>query len=360
MLKKAILTSAALGLLLTVAPAANAQCVAAVNGVVENECTTLFAGQTIDAGTVCTTLNGTNLDVTFTTTGGWELKEAHLWAGSALSDMPQTKKGNPKIGNFPYNSGDITGVTSQTFSVTLDSLGFECPADDTAYYLAAHAALQKDNGDGTYQTETGWGDGDPLVERGSWATAATFTLSCDCGGVSPETGKCETAYATTLGGGETGSDATSECFSDVGSSGCDDDEDGYNDALSNKWGWQIGPLSAGTYEYNLHAGGGQCDTGKGFKAGTATVYYDGSNLNVAYDVTAVGYELGATHVYAASTKSCTSAPGQFTIDGTSYKENFDDSCNLVHSTTGSASISGSIYVILHAEICPTGTACQGE
>jgi hypothetical protein len=169
MLKKAILTSAALGLLLAVAPAANAQCVTAVNGQTAEYCSTLFAGQTIDAGTVCSSVNNDNLDVTFTTTGGWELEEAHLWAGTQLSDMPQTKKGNPKIGNFPYNSGDITGATSHTFSVALLGLGFSCPGDDVTYILAAHAALRKDNGDGTFQTETGWGDGPNIVDRGSWA-----------------------------------------------------------------------------------------------------------------------------------------------------------------------------------------------
>jgi hypothetical protein len=358
MMRKLILSSAALSLVLALAPATSAQCVASDDSS-GTQCTTLFAGQTIDAGTVCMTVNGDNLDVTYTTTGGWELTEAHLWVGTALSDMPQTKKGNPKIGNFPYNSGDITGSTSYTFSVALESLGFSCPSDDTGYYVAAHAALRKDNGDGTYQTETGWGDGDPLVEKGSWATVSSVTLTCDCGSNPPVDGNCETAYATTLGGGQAGSDSVSQCFTDPGSSGCDDDEDGMNDALSNKWGWQIGPISAGTTEvYNLHAGGGKCDTGKGFLAGTATVTYDGSNLTVDYEVTEPGYELGATHVYAGNSKSCTSAPGQFTIDGGSGV--FDGSCNTVSFSTGSATISGDIYIIMHAEICPTGTACTDE
>jgi hypothetical protein len=110
-MRKAILAVAALGVLLAVVPAAVAQCVTGVNGQAGDTCTTLYAGQTIDAGTVCSSVNGDNLDVTFTTTGGWELEEAHLWVGTKLSDMPQTKKGNPKIGNFPYNSGDISGST---------------------------------------------------------------------------------------------------------------------------------------------------------------------------------------------------------------------------------------------------------
>ena len=153
-MKKMILISAAVGLLLTVALSANAQC---IEGGDESgtQLFTLYAGQTIDAGTVSVTVNGDNLDVTYTTTNGWELSETHLWVGLSITDMPQTRKGNPIPGQFPYVSGDITGATSYTSSVALGDLGFSCPGDDKNFLMAAHASLSRDNGDGTYQTETG-------------------------------------------------------------------------------------------------------------------------------------------------------------------------------------------------------------
>ena len=94
-----------------IAGAASAQCVVGDGGSA-TKCVDLIAGQSIDAGDICLTVNGTNLEVSYTTQDGWELEEAHLWTGTALADMPQTRKGNPKIGNFPHNSGDITGATS--------------------------------------------------------------------------------------------------------------------------------------------------------------------------------------------------------------------------------------------------------
>lgn len=86
---------------------------ACVNG---NSSWTLFAGQAIDSGTVSAEVVGSNLEVLYTTTNGWELTEAHLWVGSTKADMPQTRKGSPIPGRFPYNSGDITGVTSHTLA----------------------------------------------------------------------------------------------------------------------------------------------------------------------------------------------------------------------------------------------------
>ncbi|MGA1824192.1 MAG: hypothetical protein ACMUIP_05955 [bacterium] len=98
-----------------------AQCVSTIDGS-GVQCQALLAGQTIDAGLVCVEVVGTDLVVTYDTANGWELVETHLWVGDSLADMPQTKQGNPKIGNFPYNSGDITGATSYNVSISLDDL----------------------------------------------------------------------------------------------------------------------------------------------------------------------------------------------------------------------------------------------
>ena len=85
-------------------------------------CVTLLAGQTNNAGTVCFDDIDTDndyvidtLEVTYTTSNGWELVNANLWIGGALSGLPQTPSGNPIPGQFPYKSGDITGSTSYIF-----------------------------------------------------------------------------------------------------------------------------------------------------------------------------------------------------------------------------------------------------
>jgi hypothetical protein len=75
-------------------------------------CVTLLAGQTSPAGTVCSSIEGENVQVTYTTSNGWLLYGAHLWAGLNLASMPQTNSGNPKVGNFPYNAGTLAGVSS--------------------------------------------------------------------------------------------------------------------------------------------------------------------------------------------------------------------------------------------------------
>ena len=36
---------------------------------------------------------------------GWDIKQIHLWIGDTAEGYPQTNKGAPKIGNFPYVSG---------------------------------------------------------------------------------------------------------------------------------------------------------------------------------------------------------------------------------------------------------------
>ena len=63
----------------------------------------------------------------------------HLAVGDDLTDIPANKKGNPKIGNFPYASGDITGATEQGHLVPLCMLGLD-GADEVCEPVDAHIA----------------------------------------------------------------------------------------------------------------------------------------------------------------------------------------------------------------------------
>jgi hypothetical protein len=296
----------------------------------------LLAGQTIDAGSVSAEVVGSDLVVTFSTSNGWELVEAHLWAGADLTDMPQTRKGNPKIGNFPYNSGDITGATEQSFAIPLAVLGYSCPSPNEDFYLAAHASLRKPDGSGGFQTETGWADGDLFVQRGSWATFSTITLSCDCdnGGGGGDPGSCETAFA--FGG------SGSACFLDI-----DEDGDGRGDF--NRWGWTTGPLSAGSYEYPIYAGAGQCDISKGTHSGTLQVSYDGLKAVVTFEMFE-SFSMNEIHLYVGSEILARDVNNEFTVAPGQYPEVVD---GLDGSTlyTVEVDISGPIYVVAHSVVC---------
>jgi len=320
----------------------------------ESTCVTLFAGQTIDAGTVCVNADnsvdtsaqcdaqGTTgaLNVVFTTTNGWELTEAHLAAGDDFADIPVNNKGNPKIGNFPYNSGDITGATSHTFQVPLCTFGLDGAAaecDPVTAYLAAHAAVRKDNGDGTWQTETGWGDGSTFVDRGSWAEFFTMVLECKNPPPPPPVGDCETSFAKADSG---------TCFI-----GADFDGDGNDDGF-NRWGWSNGPIAAGTSEtWPVYAAAGQCDISKGTLIGNIAVAYgsDGS-AQVSFDRLS-DFVLDEEHLYIGNEPlprnngEYTVAPGQYPI----VKE-LENATHTENTVTG---LSGDIYVVYHAVACGT-------
>lgn len=97
---------------------------------------TLYAGQDEPVGEVTITDDGTDLTVTYATTGGWLLTETHLHVGETEADVPQTKKGNPKVGQFAYTGTHDPGVTTVTYVVPIPA-----GADDVV--VAAHAVVYK-------------------------------------------------------------------------------------------------------------------------------------------------------------------------------------------------------------------------
>ena len=333
-MRKVMTATALFGLLLAFTPAANAQCVASDDSS-GTQCYTLFAGQTIDAGMVCVTVNGNDLDITYTTTNGWTLSETHLWVGSNIGDMPQTRKGNPIPGQFPYVSGNITGATSYTSSVSLSSIGFVCPGDDQNFLMAAHASVSRDNGDGTYQTETGWSDGGRITERGNWATLSTVTLTCDCGGGGGGGGgECETAFAY--------GDPLATCFLDI-----DEDADGDPDFM--RWGWTNGPLSEGSYTFDIYAGAGQCSLTKGTLVGMLTVDYFGGSATVTYYMNG-SYTMDETHLYIGNEILARDVNNFYTVAPGQYG-NIHDLTSAGSDTFTVNGLSGEVYVVAHAVVC---------
>ncbi|MDL1979438.1 MAG: hypothetical protein LWX52_15350 [Deltaproteobacteria bacterium] len=317
-----------------------AACVAAEGGI---QTKILYAGQTIEAGSVTMEVVDTYLVVTYETSGDWELVEAQMWVGNDISDMPQTRQGNPKIGNFPYNS-EIENPFSHSYSIPLTLLGFTCPSEDVAYFVAAHATVQLTDGSGNViQTETGWADGSRFVERGMWGTFSTVTLTCNCDdpGVA---GQCETAFAYSGG--------TNEEDGDITNSFLDIDEDGDGNGDFNRWGWSNGPVGHGIYTWDIYAGAGQSDITKGTLVGTLTVDYNESTATVTFNMTpGSGYYMDENHLYVGNEILARDVNNEFTVAPGQYPTIHDELNSATSDSYIIEGLSGDIYVVAHATVC---------
>jgi hypothetical protein len=301
-------------------------------------CIDLIAGQNIVAGSVCIYDVDTDndgcpdaLEIIITTTGGWEIMEAHLAIANTVAGIPTNNGGNPVPGQFPYHSGSLGGVTTYTFNIPFSAIDFTCGAGcigDVQKYVALHAAVRKLLPGGGYQTETGWGDGDRLKQKGNWGMYFRMWITCD--DVEKENTDCNTAFAKASSG--------STCF--IGNvAGLD----------ANRWGWFNGPLSPGIYTMDLYAGAGQCNISNGTLAGSVTVDYNGSSATVTYN--AIGnFSFSEIHAWAGTTTTPlhngtpTVAPGQLGYNSGVLAD------VTSHSFTISG-LSGDIYFIGHAVAC---------
>lgn len=125
-----------------------------------------MAGQTIEAGHVTVWNDETNLFVRYEASGDWAIGEMHLAVATSLDGIPQTKKGNPIPGRFPYATTSRPGV--REFVYVIDRTAWE---PTTELFIAAHAALDSP----TLGRETGWADGQDFPGA-NWATYFTFRL----------------------------------------------------------------------------------------------------------------------------------------------------------------------------------------
>ena len=130
---------------------------------------------------------------------------------------------------------------------------------------------------------------------------------------------------------------------------------------SNNWGWTNGPLSEGSYVFDLYAGAGQNDwLNKGTLVGNVTVDYAGGCVNVTYSVDP-GYYLGETHLWVGDDvlpegkkTPYTNAPGQFP-HGVDYGFNSTDPGTWEtewswSSCDSSITFDGDIYVAAHGVV----------
>ncbi len=135
----------------------------------------LIAGQHIDSGDVTIINDNDNLIITITTQNGWSLSETHISVQDKEDDIPQNKKGNPKVGHFEYSESHNPNVEFYELTIPLDEL----PDGDT-WAIAIHAVVQQIVDDEVDAEETAWKDGEPFVQKGNWAMYNTYDIQeCD-------------------------------------------------------------------------------------------------------------------------------------------------------------------------------------
>jgi len=145
--------------------------------------------------------------------------------------------------------------------------------------------------------------------------------------------------------------------------GGDDANENWNYTDSNNWGWTNGPLSEGSYVWDLYAGAGQNNLSKGTVVGTVSVNYTGGCVNVTYSVIP-GYYLGETHLWVGNDPlpkvsrgrlalAYTDAPGQFPY-GVDYGFNSTDpgtwETEWSWSSCPGITFEGDIYVAAHGVV----------
>jgi hypothetical protein len=145
----------------------------------DEDCTTadLLAGQTLSVGHVEICPGDGTGSVTFNIDQGnhYCLTELHLAIGELgvkSPDIPQTKKGNPKPGHFPY-----AGHPACEKSYSFGDLDVQ-PLD----HVAAHAVVQDLYG--YYDAETAWAEGNRFTAS-TWAMNVIVPVPGDSPGTDP-------------------------------------------------------------------------------------------------------------------------------------------------------------------------------
>ena len=294
----------------------------------------LFAGQTQDVGSITIANDADQLYVTYHASGTNTFGTLHLWVGIDLADVPSNPQGTPVPGQFPYHY-EAGGGQEYTFTLPLgtDGLNVAC---DTTLYVVAHAEVTTDGGT-SGEHETAFGGDTPGGGPRWWYSMTHDVQCCDTPPPGGE-GTFETAFAKGGWVFASGRKANPERLDSLR-------------LTRNRWGWAINlPATDEAVEttYEIWAGAGLNDTDKGTHVGTLTLTWDGTDLEVAYDMF-VGYTMSEVHVYAGDEAPDTIAPGQY---GTT--EAFDpyaaSTVITLEDIQGDDADDDGIWVIAHAVV----------
>ena len=150
----------------------------------------LLAGQDIVAGTVKVSYDDGELCVLYETEGDWKLVETHFVIAASPEEIPQTKKGNPKVGHFPCGDDELGEYDAEDNLIGGADSYEECielELEVGTYVIAAHASLlnldnivgyvpETDPAVPVYQQESGWGNGTEFADDRNWAMYFAFEV----------------------------------------------------------------------------------------------------------------------------------------------------------------------------------------
>jgi hypothetical protein len=129
----------------------------------------LYAGQTINVGTVTISNDTTHLYVTYETTGNWTILETHLGVANYSNSLPINNGGNIVPGQCEYKNDSIpAGTSTYEYVIPLETY---LPAENNTLYIVAHAVVSDGNSE-----EGAWANGTKINEN-SWATYFTYITS---------------------------------------------------------------------------------------------------------------------------------------------------------------------------------------
>ncbi len=252
---------------------------------------TLWSGGTVDVGTETVANDGTNLYVTFTTTGLFG--KLSVWAGTDSTLYPTPIPGNaPQPDLFPYQADFTTtgGVNTYTFVIPLANIPFYAKCGDKIYVLA-HAMVKIFGNYGP-----AWG-GDLKITGKPIFYSRYATGCCEVTPPPPPTELMGTAFAKGGWVFTTDTKSNPEKLPSL-------------KLTKNRWGWAINLKQAGIITYDMWVGAGLNNTSKGKKVGTVTINYTGTQATVTYNLLS-GYAIEEGHIYAGDFVPTTLAPGQY-------------------------------------------------
>jgi hypothetical protein len=305
------------------------------------------------AGDLVFTCAGGTATVTFESTTNL-FKETHMYVGH---DQVYTDKGKQIFapGKYPqthdsvggYSDGyTFTGLSEKkdvylvahasvcggTDQVTTDSCGCICKSGSTR----RERALEDDSGFLRNKLASSAKVPTPMP------TAASTFCTCpeDCFSEHylkwsvPTTSDyigCETAYAASMHG---------SCFTD------------YSEISPARWGWSIGPIDEGEYQFDIFSGAAECDRSNGRYVGILTVNYSGDTMTISYD-TFENFDMTETHVYIGDVPMPKDDAGSVTLCPDGNGGGCSDH-HIVNGATDSYTItgvSGPKYIIAHSVTC---------
>lgn len=300
---------------------------------------TLLANHTMNAGIVMVENDEDYLYVTYTTDNGWYLSKAHLHVADSLAGIPVTREGSPKAKNFSHERfyDPAARANTDTYIIPKEALSLD---NNNSAIIAAHAFLVRlDGGGNVIANEAAWAQGSYFTDRGNWAMYLQYSWQ-PCNGDDNGISSTKASFAFSGGTNALDGDQTT-CFLEY-------DLDLNDQKDFDHWGWSNGPLTPGSYVFDIYAAASHCDVAQGTLVGTLAVDYAGSAATVTYQMYPP-YTLVETHLYLGS-DYLPKTHGEYTIAPGQYPSLHRELANVHEDIYKINNLSGDIYVAAHGTV----------